>query len=148
MDSTINQSTRLKRKVIGLNTYLSAVLGEDLRLSLILTRLGLTSSEILRIKRECLTVVVEKYIEAIKERVHHQADGHRLFLILSRRFGLDGCKQETLQSLADELSLSRERVRQLEQKALRKSKNKNHRSFLVEKFKEIVNAEISTPETE
>lgn len=143
MDFSIDQDTRLKQKVIGLNAYLSVAFGEDIRLSLILTRLGFTSSEILRIKKECLTVVVEKYIEVIRERVLQQADGNRLFLILSRRFGLEGCEQETLQSLGDELSLSRERVRQLEQKALRKSKNKNHRSFLAEKLKEIVNAELS-----
>jgi RNA polymerase primary sigma factor len=38
--------------------------------------------------------------------------------ILERRFGLDGADPETLGSLGDELNLSRERVRQLQERAI------------------------------
>jgi RNA polymerase sigma factor (sigma-70 family) len=38
--------------------------------------------------------------------------------ILEARFGLRGCEERTLQELADELGLSRERVRQIENEAL------------------------------
>ena len=38
--------------------------------------------------------------------------------ILEARFGLGGSEERTLQELADELGLSRERVRQIEKQAL------------------------------
>ena len=39
--------------------------------------------------------------------------------ILNRRFGLDGHKPQTLEQVAHELGITRERVRQLQTQALR-----------------------------
>lgn len=43
-------------------------------------------------------------------------------LVVIRRFGLDDCDPATLEVLADEMSLTRERVRQIQQEALQKLK--------------------------
>ena len=40
--------------------------------------------------------------------------------IISRRFGLDGMGTETLEEIAKDYGVTRERIRQIEQKALRK----------------------------
>ncbi|MBN1249238.1 MAG: sigma-70 family RNA polymerase sigma factor [Anaerolineae bacterium] len=50
--------------------------------------------------------------------------------VLVRRFGLQGNERHTLQELADELSVSRERVRQIERKALRKLRHPYQRRKL------------------
>lgn len=52
---------------------------------------------------------------------------HRLFnlpvnenIVLMKRFGIVTGKSETLEAIGDELSITRERIRQVEQKALRR----------------------------
>jgi DNA-directed RNA polymerase sigma subunit (sigma70/sigma32) len=45
----------------------------------------------------------------------------REMTILIRRFGLHGNERETLESIGDDLGITRERVRQLEAQALRKA---------------------------
>ncbi len=43
----------------------------------------------------------------------------RMRLVLERRYGLDGKPSQTLEDLGNDLGITRERVRQLENKALR-----------------------------
>jgi RNA polymerase primary sigma factor len=50
--------------------------------------------------------------------------------ILRLRFGLDGQPAETLEGIGKMLSLSKERIRQIEKKALRKLKNSDPRAYL------------------
>jgi len=50
--------------------------------------------------------------------------------ILRLRFGLDGRPAETLERIGKMFKLSKERIRQIEKKALRKLKNRNPQAFL------------------
>jgi RNA polymerase primary sigma factor len=50
--------------------------------------------------------------------------------VLTLRWGLEGNRRYTLQELADQLGISRERVRQIERKAIRKLRNPYHRRKL------------------
>ncbi|MDY6820049.1 MAG: sigma-70 family RNA polymerase sigma factor [Deferribacterota bacterium] len=43
--------------------------------------------------------------------------------IIIRRFGLNGCEQETLEKIGEDFSITRERVRQIEKRVLDKLKN-------------------------
>ena len=54
--------------------------------------------------------------EELQERLG-MIDG-RAFYILQRRFGLDNAPRATLRELADELLISKERIRQIEKKTL------------------------------
>lgn len=50
--------------------------------------------------------------------------------ILKRRFGLEGCRTETLDEIGLQLKVSRERIRQLQIRALRKIKSSSHKEML------------------
>jgi DNA-binding CsgD family transcriptional regulator len=57
--------------------------------------------------------------------------------VILRRFGLDGRKRETLQSIGDSLGITRERVRQIKENALKKIKSKLEKHQKV--FEEFLN---------
>jgi len=46
----------------------------------------------------------------------------REIYVLARRFGLGGCDVATLQEIGEEMSVTRERIRQIEAKAIRKAR--------------------------
>ncbi len=54
----------------------------------------------------------------------------RMRLVLARRFGLDGQTPQTLEQVGSELGVTRERVRQLESKALRELRSQAPELFL------------------
>jgi RNA polymerase primary sigma factor len=54
----------------------------------------------------------------------------RMRLVISRRFGLDGQVPQTLEQVGSELGITRERVRQLEAKALRELRTQAPQLFL------------------
>ena len=51
--------------------------------------------------------------------------GWREQRVLQMRFGLAGCKHHTLAEIGEELGVTRERIRQIEAKALRKLRHPN-----------------------
>ena len=54
----------------------------------------------------------------------------RMRLVISRRFGLDGQTPQTLEQVGSELGITRERVRQLEARALRELRSQAPELFL------------------
>jgi len=76
-----------------------------------------------RLGDEAQPSIVDKIIRAsLESQVHELLDGleEKEGRVLKLRFGLDGQAPLTLQKIGDALGLTRERVRQIEQKAMRK----------------------------
>lgn len=67
------------------------------------------------------------HVQKVPAQVHAALDSldHREREILTRRFGIDGHAVQTLEQIGNALKLSRERIRQIERKALEKMQGKN-----------------------
>jgi RNA polymerase primary sigma factor len=138
----------LKSQVVGLNKLFAKIYGTEIRLSSLLLQLGFNNQQVEIIREQHLEYVVISFITLFKERVLKRFDGERLYRIISRRFSLDGEPSETLQSLGVELGISKERVRQLEEKAIRRCKAKSNVKYLEEGLHNIVTLLIENTDSE
>lgn len=133
----------LKVQVTGLNEFLTAIYKTETRLSLLLSNLGFDSQQIETLRRQHLEQVVTSFIAVVQERIISGSDGERLYKIISRRFGLDGEPPETLESLGEQFGVSRERIRQLEKKAIRRCRHKARLQFWEASLRDIVQRALS-----
>ena len=62
--------------------------------------------------------------ETIDEILSSLTDRERLVIIM--RYGLDDGREKTLEEIGNEVGVTRERIRQIEAKALRKLKQPSH----------------------
>jgi hypothetical protein len=132
----------VKKQLVGLNAFLTEIYRSDMRLSKLLAEFGLEQQEIELLRDKSLRSLLEEFLAVIKERL-----GERRFEIVSRRFGLDGERPDTLQALGNKLSLSRERVRQLEESAIRRCRSKKTLSLFTTRLNEIAREHLkSSPE--
>jgi len=73
---------------------------------------------------------------AVKEILATLPDRERT--VLEKRFGLDDGRNKTLQEIATQFSVTRERIRQIEAKALKKlkhhSRSRKLKPYLIEKY--------------
>jgi transcriptional regulator with XRE-family HTH domain len=142
----------VKQQVNGLNEFLTAVYGTETRLSILLTSGGFSSQQVEAIRNEQLGPIVTGFLDSFKERMLAGRDGERLHEVVVRRFGLDGELSDTLQALGDRFGVSRERIRQLENKAIRRWRTKANRQRLETSLRRIAltlvgdDAEIRRPE--
>lgn len=117
----------IKTKVIGLNKFLASIYDTDMRISILLSEIGYDARQIQYLRQNCLEKLVDGCILLINQRIVAYSDGVRLNKVISQRYGLDGQPSQTLQTIGNELHISRERVRQLEQKVIRRFRGrKNH----------------------
>jgi hypothetical protein len=120
----------VKQQVNSLNEFLTAVYGTETRLSTLLTSLGFNSQQVELIRNQYLEPTITSFLESLRKRMVAGWDGERLYEIISRRFGLDGEPPDTLEALGQQFGLSRERILQLEYKAIKKCKSKANQQFL------------------
>lgn len=91
------------------------------------TELGtMIASEMQNTEDEALDNVENEHIN----RVLQSALTEREFHVITRRFGLDGKERETLEEIGIRLGVTRERVRQLEAKSIKKLRSKKYLRLL------------------
>lgn len=117
----------LKIQIIAINTLLTLLYKEAMSLSTLLKGLDFDNGQIELLRSQHIETVAEGYIGLLKERFNQISDGERLYEILVRRYGLDGSEPDTLQNLGEKHHVSRERIRQLQDKAVLRCKNKRWR---------------------
>ena len=129
-DERDHSLTGFAEQIHWLNAYLSLVYNSELRVSAILRSLGFDEQQLQIIRNQNLEQFVNSFVASITDRLLAFTDGERLFVILNRRLKIDGTAADTLQSLGEQFGISRERVRQLEVKVLRRCRHKTNREFL------------------
>lgn len=128
----------VKAQIVAINELLSDIYQKSMRLSYLLSDIDFQEESIKLIAERLLTEAINSFIETLQETMFDCRDGQRLFDILNSVYGLDGQTPKTLQRIGDELKISRERVRQLKQKATEKLKANNNRMKMQDRFKEKI----------
>lgn len=111
-------SSETLAQLYALNNWLGAVFGEGIRFSDLLIDTNFDETQIETLKQEHLTAFVQAVVDLIANHTANH-DGERRNSVMVRYYGLLNGKPETLQSIGDNLNLSRERIRQLVQKRIR-----------------------------
>lgn len=102
------------------NSLLADIYGTEKSVNGILLNFGLEQNYIDALQGEKLAHLYENIKFALECRILHYFDGHRLLEILYRRYGLFEYKKETLEEIGSDIGVSRERVRQLQNKAIKR----------------------------
>lgn len=118
----------VRRTIENFNELLRDIYVCDMRISHILHNNGLSAEQIALVKDQ-----FEKLYDNIEFALQCKFLGFtnnaRLYDIICRRYGVFGHKKQTLQSIADEYVLSRERIRQLEERAIRQLKPTRQKDY-------------------
>lgn len=138
----------LKEQIEGINNLLTNMYHKETRLSTLLLGLGFRDDQIDTLRHHHLEQLVKVFISVLKENIGSKSDGERLYKIVNCRFGLDGESTETLQTLGDQLGVSRERIRQLEKKVLRKFRSPVFKKHLEAQLSKVSSELITTSSTE
>lgn len=133
----------IHQRVESLNKLLDDLYKKETRLSSIFARAGFDAESILMLRDHHLESIFNCIIGVVTRKLAQGADGERLCQIVIRRYGLDGFPPETLQELGAIYKISRERVRQLEAKALRKLKHWRRKAQLEEELVNLANSLIA-----
>jgi DNA-directed RNA polymerase sigma subunit (sigma70/sigma32) len=113
-------------KLNALNDWLKEIYEAEVRLSDLLAKANISSEKIIKVKQDHLS----KYLDGVftfLQNIEVGHDGSRRHDMMLRHYGLITGNKETLQSIADEYKVSRERIRQLVEKRLQLLRNKKRR---------------------
>lgn len=107
-----------------LNDLLKDIYETEMRISDILSKMEFPPGKIQELKDARLDVFFGHLEFAFQCKLFGDSNSRRAYQIICRRYGLFGMEKETLQAVGERFSISRERVRQLEQKAIRRMRAK------------------------
>ena len=109
----------IKSELLKFNYFASAVYNKQTRLSDILLRYSFSKTEIELLKKEAIEKLLENINFALQCKFVSNSNRIRLYQIIRKRYGLFGYDKSTLRKTAIDMGISHERVRQLEEKAIR-----------------------------
>lgn len=124
-----NPKPETRALLTQVNVFLKDLYGAPRRLSDILRDQGVRDEDIARLRRDHLDAYLVEFLRRCTSWMGEKLPKRRSE-ILARCYGLDGDPKSTLTSLAEKYGVSRERVRQLRQSALRRMKHRKRRQEL------------------
>lgn len=114
--------SELKEWLFHLNDLAKDLYSVEWRVSAALEEHSFSEAQIAFLRADGLESFLRSLDFAIQCRLLCGSNGVRFFNIIYQRYGLFGRAKQTLQAIGEEMGISRERVRQLEEKALRRLK--------------------------
>ena len=121
----------LIRRLVVINQFLEQVLDESLRLSDILLQSGFSSHDVETIRNHHLEPFVDAVCDHLVAHLHEVLPQKRA-RVVSERFCLSTQDKPTLQEIANDLGLSRERIRQLQNVGMRRLRSRTQRAAVEE----------------
>ncbi len=120
----------IKEELLKLNDFINDIYGKKIRLSDILKQYPFSVEEINFLKSERIETLLNNIDFALQCKFVSASNKIRLYKIICRRYGLFGREKSTLREIAIDMQISHERVRQLEEKAIRYLKPNKRGDFL------------------
>lgn len=124
------KSYLLEQKRIGLEKMLSALLRRQITVAKLILELGLSKQDVETLELKSIGRISEGLIEYIEQSLTSIEGGHRRFSIIERYYGLDGFLPARLSAMSAKYGISRERVRQLKDRALAHWRNPRQMEYL------------------
>ncbi len=109
-------STELKRQ--GLERLLSAVYQREVSVNLLLVEGGASPAVLEALRFRNTSPMTELLIAELRSMISQSDGGERRYQIIERYFGLDGNMPARLSAMATKHNVSRERIRQIKERAL------------------------------
>ncbi|MGI8554244.1 MAG: sigma factor-like helix-turn-helix DNA-binding protein [Dehalococcoidia bacterium] len=135
-------STRIR--LDGCNQLLTRICGKPMRFGAWLAGLGFDPTQRGCIRHDHLPSLLESFNEILQELTTGWNDP-RVVLILQRHLGLDGLRPETLPQLGEQMGVSRERIRQLEAKPIRRLSSRKLQRLLEDRVRTTVIELVGPP---
>jgi DNA-directed RNA polymerase sigma subunit (sigma70/sigma32) len=126
-------------KLNALNDWLKVVYDNEVHLSDLLINAGISVENINEIKANYLSEYLDGVLLFL-QNIDSGYDATRRHDVMLRHYGLVTGHKETLQSIADEYKVSRERIRQLVEKRLQLLKNKKRKLDFERELVRLVDA--------
>lgn len=114
--------SNVKEWLLHLNDLAEDIYGSEWRIGVTLEKYRFDGSQIAFLKADGLKSFLCNIDFALQCRLLCGSNSVRFFNIIYRRYGLFGHTKQTLRAIGEEMGISHERVRQLEEKALRRLK--------------------------
>lgn len=127
-----------KIQLKGLNELLSVIYGDEMQLDALLGDLGFEQSQIEQLQGQHLESIAAGFLEILHKRLTNDAGKDTYYLILRRRYGLDGESPQPLSAIAEKLKFSPEYLRQVFEEIIQRCRGKTWQSDLGKSLKYIV----------
>ncbi|MCW5821779.1 MAG: AAA family ATPase [Cyanobacteria bacterium TGS_CYA1] len=124
------KSYLVEQKRVGLEKMLSALLRRQITVSKLIMELGLSKQDVETLELKSIGRISEGLIEYIEQSLGAIEGGHRRYSIIERYYGLDGFLPARLSAMSARYGISRERVRQLKERALAHWRNPRQMEYL------------------
>ncbi len=124
------KSYLLEQKRVGLEKMLSALLRRQITVAKLIMELGLSKQDVETLELKSIGRISEGLIEYIEQSLSAIEGGHRRYSIIERYYGLDGFLPARLSAMSAKYGISRERVRQLKDRALAHWRNPRQMEYL------------------
>lgn len=138
----------VKDELLKFNSFMEVIYGKHTKLSDILIKNSFSKDDIEFLKKEAIEKLLNNINLALQCKFICTSNKLRLYQIICRRYGLFGYNGATLREIAADMGISHERVRQLEEKAIKYLKPNNRSDFLSMAITvsacQILNEDIST----